>query len=61
LTARLATARAAWVVDLTFGWSTSNTVVSAGQGHQLIGGQVLLHVIYLLAALCGGSGLAESL
>jgi hypothetical protein len=49
------------VVDLTFGWSTSNTVVSAGQGHQLIGGQVLPHLIYLLAALCGGSGLPESL
>jgi hypothetical protein len=49
------------VVDLTFGWPTSNTVVSAGQGHQLIGGQVLPHVIYLLAALCGGPGLPESL
>jgi hypothetical protein len=59
LTARQANARAAWVVDLTFGWSTSNTVVS-GQGHQLIGGQVLPHVIYLLAVLCGGSGLPES-
>jgi len=49
------------VVDLTFGWSTSNTVVSAGQSRQLIGGEVLPHVIYLLAALCGGCGLPESL
>jgi hypothetical protein len=61
LTARQANARAAWVVDLTFGWSTSNTVASGGQGHRLIGGDVLPDVIYLLAVLCGVSGLPESL
>jgi hypothetical protein len=32
----------------------------AGQGPQPIGGQDLPHVIYLLAALCGGFGLPES-
>jgi hypothetical protein len=61
LTARQANARAAWVVDLTFGWPTSNTVVSTGQGYQPIGGRVLPHVIYLLAVLCAGCGLPESL
>jgi len=31
------------------------------QGHRLIGGDVLPDVIYLLAVLCGVSGLPESL
>jgi hypothetical protein len=44
-TARQANAMAAWVVDMTFGWSTSNTVASAGQGHRLIGGQILPDLI----------------